>query len=81
MSDINPQQTTRHKSKQFPISAMFDLVRAIMYLTVSGFLFTSNQFDGYLGHGFIKAFAVVSAIYGLFRLVRALISLKIIRIF
>jgi hypothetical protein len=33
-----------------------------------------------LGHGFIVAFAAVAGIYGLFRLVRALIAFNIIKI-
>lgn len=70
----------RPERKIISVSYLFDLARAIMYLGVATFLYTSNNFDSYLGHSFIVWFAIISGIYGLFRLVRALITLNIIKI-
>jgi hypothetical protein len=69
----------RPDRKKLDISFFFDLTRAIMYIGVAIFLFSSNQFDGYFGHSFIVAFAVVAFIYGAFRLMRALYTIGFIK--
>jgi hypothetical protein len=79
MSDQYPEYQ-RPERKKFQMSFFFDAARAIMYLSIAIFLFTSNNFDGYLGHSFIVGFAAVSGIYGLFRLIRALITIGVIKI-
>jgi hypothetical protein len=78
-SELEENRKKQHP-KEIPVSFLFDMVRAIMYISVSVFLFTTDEFNSYLGFGFIKAFATVAGIYGVFRLVRALITLDIIKL-
>jgi hypothetical protein len=71
----------RRPDRTFQIKIMFDVVRAIMYISVAYYLFTGKfihaMVEGQqLGNGFIRGFASLAFIYGVFRLWRAYITFK-----
>ncbi len=61
------------------LSFMFDMVRALMYLGIGGALLSTHIYDDVLGRSFIIGFAAIAIIYGTFRLVRALMTIRVIR--
>ncbi len=66
-----PTELKRKAPQKIDLGIMFDLARAVMYLSIAGFIFVNKQIETHLGRSFVVGFAVVCAIYGLFRLWRA----------
>jgi hypothetical protein len=82
--DTNNQFTAMAREEKFSrpknyLSFMFDMVRAIMYLGIGGFAFSTHKYDDILGRSFIVGFAAVAIIYGVFRLIRALMTIRVIK--